>query len=219
MSKTILYQVIQFCITTQFTCQNSSISRSQNIKTALFQVIPFIISWQFSSMWLIDRTLSGTTTSSQSGPGGDDNEGKLCIPQSSSITGASPSDCLVSYTGHSLDRWGSYSSAEMHSIYSIATAIRATTVRVSPSVANSILIFFIALVIKVTTCSEILYIFRHSIIQFYGIIIIITAIFVVVVVVVVVRGGGGSGGSLVLLYLPIQLYLSLNTHRPYITRS
>ena len=29
-------------------------------------------------------------------------EGVLCISQSSSITGASPSDCLVSYPGHSL---------------------------------------------------------------------------------------------------------------------
>ena len=32
----------------------------------------------------------------------DGNEGVLCIPQSSSITGTSPSDCLVSYAGHSL---------------------------------------------------------------------------------------------------------------------
>ena len=46
----------------------------------------------------------------QSGPGNDGNEGVLRIPQSSSITGASPSDCLVSYLGHSLEG-GSYSSA------------------------------------------------------------------------------------------------------------
>ena len=32
----------------------------------------------------------------------DGNEGVLCLPQSSSITGTSPSDCLVSYPGHSL---------------------------------------------------------------------------------------------------------------------
>ena len=37
----------------------------------------------------------------QSGPGSDGSEGVLRIPQSSSITRASPWDCLVSYTGHS----------------------------------------------------------------------------------------------------------------------
>ena len=44
--------------------------------------------------------LSGVTT--QSGAGSDDNEGVLCIPQSSSITRTSPSGCLLSYTGRSL---------------------------------------------------------------------------------------------------------------------
>ena len=47
--------------------------------------------------------LSGATTLGQSGPGNNDNEGVLYTPQSSSITGASPSDCLVSYPGHSFD--------------------------------------------------------------------------------------------------------------------
>ena len=55
-----------------------------------------------SSIWVIDRTLSGTTTPGQSGPGSDDNEEGLRILPNSSITGASPSDCLKSYTGHSL---------------------------------------------------------------------------------------------------------------------
>ena len=55
-----------------------------------------------SSIWSIHRTLSGDTTPSQSGPGSDSNEGVCHIPQTSSITGASPSDCLVSYSGHSL---------------------------------------------------------------------------------------------------------------------
>ena len=44
--------------------------------------------------------LSGATAPGQSGPGSDGNEGVLRIPQSSSIAGTSPSDCLVS--GHSL---------------------------------------------------------------------------------------------------------------------
>ena len=41
-------------------------------------------------------TLSGATTLSQSGPGSNGNERALCIPQSSSITEASPSDYLMS---------------------------------------------------------------------------------------------------------------------------
>ena len=71
-------------------------------KTVLFQAIPFSISIQFSSYWLIDRALSGATTLGQSGFWSDDNEGELSIPQSPSITGTLSSDCLVSYTGHSL---------------------------------------------------------------------------------------------------------------------
>ena len=35
----------------------------------------------------------------QSKPGGNGNEGTLCIPQSVSITGSSPLDCSVSYPG------------------------------------------------------------------------------------------------------------------------
>ena len=38
----------------------------------------------------------------QSEPGSNGNEGVLRIPQGPSITGISPSDCLVSYPGHSL---------------------------------------------------------------------------------------------------------------------
>ena len=55
-----------------------------------------------SSIWHIDRILSGTTTPGQSGPWSDGSDGLLSIPQSSSITEASPSDCLVSNPGHSL---------------------------------------------------------------------------------------------------------------------
>ena len=46
-------------------------------------------------------TLSDATTPGQSGPGSDNNEGVLRIPQSSSITATSSSDCLMSYPGHS----------------------------------------------------------------------------------------------------------------------
>ena len=65
-------------------------------KTIVFQTIQFSISAHFSSIWLIVRALSDTTTPRHSGPEGDGYEGVLCIPQSSSsITGTSPSDCLM----------------------------------------------------------------------------------------------------------------------------
>ena len=70
--------------------------------TNLFQAIQFSISTQFSSLWSIDRALSSATTPGQSEPGRDGNKGVLHIPQSSSITEASASDCLVPYQGHSL---------------------------------------------------------------------------------------------------------------------
>ena len=66
-------------------------------KTFLIQTIQFSISTQFSSIWPIDIALSGATIPDQNGPGSDDNERVLRIPQSSSITGASPSDCFVPY--------------------------------------------------------------------------------------------------------------------------
>ena len=71
-----------------------------------------------SSIWPIDMTLSVATTPDQSGAGSDDNEGVLRIFQSSSITGALSSDCLVSYLEHSLGE--SYPWAEMQSVYSTA---------------------------------------------------------------------------------------------------
>ena len=45
-------------------------------------------------------TLTGTTIAGQCGPGSNGNEGVLHIPQSSK-TGASPSDSLMPYLGHS----------------------------------------------------------------------------------------------------------------------
>ena len=63
--------------------------------------------------------LSGATILGQSRPGSNGNEGVLHIPQSSSITGTSPSDCLVSYQGHLLGE-GSYPSAEVQLVYSTA---------------------------------------------------------------------------------------------------
>ena len=71
-------------------------------KSVLFSENSVLHSAQFSSILLIDRTLSGATTPGQSGSGSDGNERVLHIPQSSSITGTFPSDCLVSYPEQSL---------------------------------------------------------------------------------------------------------------------
>ena len=95
MSKTFLFQAIQFSqkvliqpiklsISIDFLCTRL------NVKSVLFQAIQFSINVQFSSIWPIDRTLSGATTLGPSGPGSDGDEGMLRIPQNSSIIGASP---------------------------------------------------------------------------------------------------------------------------------
>ena len=94
MSKTVLFQTIEFSIQKQYYFKQFSLAyvRSLNVKIVLFQAVQFSVNPQFSSIWPKDRTLSG-------GPGSNGNERLLCIPQSSSITGTSPSDCLVSYPG------------------------------------------------------------------------------------------------------------------------
>ena len=97
MSRTFLFQTIRFSQTVLIqTIQLSIIIvfvyTHLNVKTVVFQTIQFSISSQFSSIWPIDRTLSGATTPGQSEPGSDGNEGIHRIPQSSSITRTSPSD-------------------------------------------------------------------------------------------------------------------------------
>ena len=74
-----------------------------------------------SSIWPIDRTLSGANTPGKSGPESDGNEGVLYITQSSNITEASSSDCLVSYLGHLLG-FGLISLLEKQLLYSTALA-------------------------------------------------------------------------------------------------
>ena len=73
-----------------------------------------------SSVSSLYSNLSGATTSGLNGRCSKDNEGVLCIAQSFGITGASPSDCLLSCPGDSLREC--YSSAEMQSMYSSALA-------------------------------------------------------------------------------------------------
>ena len=75
----------------------------------------------YSSIWPIDKTLSGANTLHQSGPGSNGNEGVLCIPQNSSSTGVSPSHCLMPYLGHIW--WGVVNPfAQNQSVYSTAPA-------------------------------------------------------------------------------------------------
>ena len=83
-------------------------------------MIQFGISTQFNSR-PIDRTQSGATTPSQILSGSNGNEGVLHIPQRSSITGTSPSNCSMSYLGHSLGRVF-YPSTEVQSVYSTTPA-------------------------------------------------------------------------------------------------
>ena len=68
----------------------------------------------------IDRTLSGAITLDQSEHRSVSNKVVHCIPQSSGNSGASQSDSLESYTGHSLEV--SATSSEMQSVHSTAPA-------------------------------------------------------------------------------------------------
>ena len=74
-----------------------------------------------SSISPIDKTLSGAASPGQSGPGSDGSEGVLIIPQMFK-TGASPSDCLMSYPGHSWE--GAYFPAKIQSVYYTAISSR-----------------------------------------------------------------------------------------------
>ena len=78
-----------------------------------------------SSIGPINKTLTGTTTLEQIRHGSNNsNEGVFHILQSSR-TGASPSNCLVSYPGHS-DVCGGRSclAVKMQSVYSTVPAYR-----------------------------------------------------------------------------------------------
>ena len=91
-------------------------------------ILPSII-MQFSSIWPIPRIPSTVTPPGQSRPGSDDIEEVPGIPESTSITEATPSDCLG--PGHSFFLWGgSYFSTEKKSVYSTPTADWAIVVRI-----------------------------------------------------------------------------------------
>ena len=73
-------------------------------KTVLLQAIQFSISTQFNSIQPIDWILSSASTRARVDLGAIGSKGVLRIPQSSSITGISPSNWLVSPQGW-LDAW------------------------------------------------------------------------------------------------------------------
>ena len=74
----------------------------------------------FISIYSIDKDTIRCYHSGQECTGIYGNKGLIRIPEISSISRASPSDCLVSYPEHWLREY--YASAEMHSVYFTATA-------------------------------------------------------------------------------------------------
>ena len=79
MSKTFLFQAIQLTQTIHFSI--SMLLVLFNPEIGSYQVLPFQVRVDLGAMAM---------------------KGVLHIPQSSSTAGTSPSDCLVSYPGHSL---------------------------------------------------------------------------------------------------------------------
>ena len=108
-SFTVKWLQVLSCITNNSIKHQSFVYTQLNDQTVLYLTIQFSISHLFahslnnktSSIWPIDRTPSDATTPGGSEPGSNSNEEILYIPQSSRIW-ASPSDCLVSYSGHFL---------------------------------------------------------------------------------------------------------------------
>ena len=89
-------------------------------KTVLFQTIQFSISTQFSCIRPIDRTPSGVSTPGQSEPGSNGNEGVLRIPPKLQhyLNLTIRLFSVISMT--LVARWGFYPPAEMQSVYSTA---------------------------------------------------------------------------------------------------
>ena len=103
------FQVLP-CITNNSFKYESYVYTQLNVKTVLFQTLQiimspfFILNLNTKQFYLTHRIISGATIPDQSGPGSDGYEGILRFSQSSSITGASPSNCLMSYLEYSWSR-------------------------------------------------------------------------------------------------------------------
>ena len=74
---------------------NSLFNTQLNVKTVLFKTILFSVSTEFCSISSIDQVLPLWARAMAM-------KRDSAFPQISRITGISPSDCLVSYAGHSL---------------------------------------------------------------------------------------------------------------------
>ena len=98
VNKVKLFQVL-LCITNYSIKHQSVVYTQLNDQTILFNLSHlFALSLNVQQFYLNHRwAQSGAITLGQSGPGSNGNEGVLFIPQSSRITGASSSDCLMSY--------------------------------------------------------------------------------------------------------------------------
>ena len=125
MSKAFLFQVIQFSQilliqTIQFSISVVFVNTQLNVKTVLFWTIQFSINTHFSSIWPIDRLYQVLPHRARVDLGAMVNKGRSAFPKAPVLLEASPSDCLVSYPGHSLERF--YPSAEMQSVYFTAPA-------------------------------------------------------------------------------------------------
>ena len=101
-NKVPFWDFSQFAVTLTIQLNISHLFTELNIKTVLFQAMQFSLSTH-SFIGSIDRTLSSAITPGQSGSGNDGFEGVLHISQT--FTRASPSDCLVSYSGHLLGEY------------------------------------------------------------------------------------------------------------------
>ena len=73
------------CITNNSIKRQTFVYTHLKVETVLFQTIQFSISTQCSSIWPIDRALSGATALGQSRPRSDGNKGVLHIPQNSRL--------------------------------------------------------------------------------------------------------------------------------------
>ena len=127
-TETVLFQTIQFSISTYFSFTQL------NVQNTSFQTTQFSVIIQFSSIWPIDRTPSGVTTTDWSGPRSGSNEEELWIPKIFICTEAPPSDGLVSYPRSSLEV--SYPSVEMQLVYSATPTDRANIIIRKDSKAN-----------------------------------------------------------------------------------
>ena len=99
----VKYFQVLLCIINNSVKHQSFVYTQSNVKQFYFkqfnlaQVLFYTAEMLNSTILPIDKTLSGSTTPTSVDPESDGNEGVLCIPQSFSITGAWPSDCLMSY--------------------------------------------------------------------------------------------------------------------------